>query len=62
MLPTDDFDLCPLQDVDSLPRTGGVDDVARALQTAAPLRLTPAYLDLNVDLPKWKTLLHLRDK
>jgi len=62
MLPTDDFDLCPLQDVDSLPRTGGVDDVARALQTAAPLRLAPAYLDLDVDLPKWKTLLHLRDK
>ena len=32
MLPTDDFDLCPLQDVASLPRTGSVDDVARALQ------------------------------
>lgn len=60
MLPTDDFDLCPLQDVASLPRTGSVDDVARALQTAAPLRLPPQYLDLNVDLPRWKTLLHLR--
>ena len=60
MLPTDDFDLCPLQDVESLPRTGSVDDVARALQTAAPLRLPPQYLDLNVDLPRWKTLLHLR--
>ena len=43
MLPTDDFDLCPLQDVESLPRTGSVDDVARALQTAAPLRLPPQY-------------------
>ncbi|MEA4991292.1 hypothetical protein SDC9_06697 [bioreactor metagenome] len=62
MLPTDDFDLCPLQDVASLPRTGSVDDVARALQTAAPLHLPPEYLDLNVDLPKWKTLLHLRGK
>lgn len=60
MLPTDDFDLCPLQDVESLPRTGGVDDVARALQSAAPLRLPPQYLDLDVDLPRWKTLLHLR--
>ena len=60
MLPTDDFDLCPLQDVESLPRTGSVDDVARALQTAAPLRLPPQYLDLNVNLPRWKTLLHLR--
>ena len=60
MLPTDDFDLCPLQDVDSLPRTGSVDDVAHALQTAAPLRLPPQYLDLDVDLPRWKTLLHLR--
>ena len=27
MLPTDDFDLCPLQDVTSLPRTRSVDDV-----------------------------------
>jgi len=60
MLPTDDFDLCPLQDVDSLPRTGSVDDVARALQSAAPLHLPPQYLDLDVDLPRWKTLLHLR--
>ena len=60
MLPTDDFDLCPLQDVESLPRTGSVDDVAHALQTAAPLRLPPQYLDLDVDLPRWKTLLHLR--
>lgn len=62
MLPTDDFDLCPLQDVASLPRTGSVDDVASALQTAAPLHLPPEYLDLNVDLPRWETLLHLRGK
>lgn len=62
MLPTDDFDLCPLQDVASLPRTGSVDDVACALRTAAPLHLPPEYLDLNVDLPRWETLLHLRGK
>ena len=62
MLPTDDFDLCPLQDVASLPRTGSVDDVASALQTAAPLHLPPEYLDLNVDLPRWEKLLHLRGK
>ena len=62
MLPTDDFDLCPLQDVASLPRTGCVEDVTSALQSAAPLHLPPEYLDLNVDLPKWKTLLHLRGK
>lgn len=62
MLPTDDFDLCPLQDVARLPRTGSVDDVASALQSAAPLHLPPEYLDLNVDLPRWKTLLHLRGK
>ena len=62
MLPTDDFDLCPLQDVASLPRTGSVDDVACALRTAAPLHLPPEYLDLNVDLPRWEKLLHLRGK
>ena len=46
----------------SLPRTGSVDDVASALQTAAPLHLPPEYLDLNVDLPRWEKLLHLRGK
>ena len=60
MLPADDFDLCPLQDVSSLPRTGSVDDVARALKTAAPLHLPPNYLDLDTSLPRWKKLLLLR--
>lgn len=59
MLPPDDFDLCPLQDVPSLPRTGNVNDVAHALAQAAPLRLPHGYLDLNAELPRWKTLLHL---
>ena len=60
MLPAGDFDLCPLQDVGSLPRTGSVDDVARALKTAKPLLLPPNYLDLNTSLPRWKKLLLLR--
>ena len=57
MLPVNDFDLCPLQDVAHLPRTGSVEDVARALAAAAPLRLPPDYLDLDPALPRWKKLL-----
>lgn len=59
MLPVDDFDLCPLQDLPDLPRTGNLEDVRRALATAAPLDLPPAYLDLDPDLPRWKALLGL---
>lgn len=57
MLPVDDFDLCPLQDVATLPRTGNVEDVALALAGAAPLHLPPDYLDLDPALPRWKKLL-----
>lgn len=57
MLPVNDFDLCPLQDVALLPRTGSVEDVAQALSTAAPLQLPPDYLDLDPALPRWKKLL-----
>ena len=57
MLPVNDFDLCPLQDVAHLPRTGSVEDVALALATAAPLQLPPDYLDLDPALPRWKKLL-----
>ena len=57
MLPVDDFDLCPLQDVAALPRTGNVEDVALALAGAAPLHLPPDYLDLDPALPRWKKLL-----
>ena len=57
MLPVDDFDLCPLQDVPQLPRTGSVEDVAQALAAAAPLQLPANYLDLNLALPRWKKLL-----
>ncbi|MDD4701792.1 MAG: hypothetical protein PHI96_06180 [Desulfovibrio sp.] len=54
MLPVDDFDLCPLQDVPHLPRTGSVEDVAQALAAAAPLQLPANYLDLDPALPRWK--------
>lgn len=57
MLPVDDFDLCPLQDVAALPRTGNVEDVALALAGTAPLHLPPDYLDLDPALPRWKKLL-----
>ncbi len=57
MLPVNDFDLCPLQDVAHLPRTGSVEDVAQALAAAAPLQLPPDYLDLDPALPRWKKLL-----
>lgn len=57
MLPVDDFDLCPLQDVAHLPRTGSVEDVAQALAAAAPLQLPPDYLDLDPALRRWKKLL-----
>ena len=59
MLPSDDFDLCPLQDVPELPRTGDLEDVRLALATAAPLDLPPDYLDLNPELPRWRQLLDL---
>ena len=59
MLPSDDFDLCPLQDVPELPRTGDLEDVRLALATAAPLDLPPDYLDLNQELPRWRQLLGL---
>ncbi|SDF91036.1 TIGR04326 family surface carbohydrate biosynthesis protein [Desulfovibrio legallii] len=59
MLPTNDFDLCPLQDVPGLPRTGSLEDVKAALAAAAPLALPDGYLDLDPALPRWKHLLNL---
>lgn len=59
MRPGDDFDLCPLQDVPELPRTGNLEDVRLALATAAPLNLPPDYLELNPALPRWRRLLGL---
>lgn len=59
MLPPDDFDLCPLQDVPGLPRTGCLEDVRRALADAAPLELPDDYLELRPGLPRWRALLGL---
>ena len=55
MLPSDGFDLCPLQDVPGLLRTGSLDDVKRA----APPALPDDYLELQPELPRWRALLEL---
>ena len=59
MLPSDGFDLCPLQDVPGLLRTGSLDDVRRALACAAPPALPDDYLELQPGLPRWRALLEL---
>lgn len=59
MWPQDDFDLCPLQDVASLPRTGSLEDVARILAHPEAMRLPPRYFDLDGALPRWRALLGL---
>lgn len=59
MLPSDGFDLCPLQDVPGLLRTGSLDDVKRALAQAAPPALPDDYLELQPELPRWRALLEL---
>lgn len=60
MLPVNDFDLCPLQDVQELYRTGTLKDVASGLYAARPVQLPDDYLCLDPDLPRWKKLLQLR--
>jgi surface carbohydrate biosynthesis protein (TIGR04326 family) len=57
MPPVGDFDLCPLQDVPGLMRTGNLEDVRRALLEAKPLKLPPDYLELNPALPLWRKFL-----
>ncbi|MDR3358879.1 MAG: hypothetical protein LBN96_08540 [Desulfovibrio sp.] len=57
MPPAGDFDLCPLQGVPGLLRTGSLEDVASALAQARPLALSPDYLELNPALPLWRELL-----
>lgn len=59
MLPSNDFDLCPLQDIPALPRTSSLDDVKRALAEAKPLDLPEGYLELRPDLARWRALLDL---
>lgn len=62
MLPHEDFDLCPIQDVPGLARTATPDDVARLLPALAPLTLPPGYLDLDAAMPRWRGLLGLNGK
>lgn len=59
MVPKDDFDLCPLQDVRGLARTATPDDVRRHLAAPVALRLPEEYLDLDPELPRWRELLGL---
>lgn len=59
MRPADDMDLCPLQDVPGLLRTGSLEDVSRALAAPVPLELPPDYLCLDRGLPRWLALLGL---
>ncbi|WP_299395833.1 TIGR04326 family surface carbohydrate biosynthesis protein [uncultured Desulfovibrio sp.] len=61
MQPCGDFDLCPLQDIPGLARTGSLEDVRRALADGvpAPLELDPDFLRLDPGLPRWRALLGL---
>lgn len=57
MLPHDDFDLCPMQDLPALIRTGSLEDVRRGLENTVPLHLPADYLNLAPSLTCWKALL-----
>lgn len=59
MLPMNDFDLCPIQNIPNLPRTGVIEDVRVNLATMRPLVIKPGYLDLNPGLDAWRLLLKL---
>ena len=57
MRPVGDFDLCPLQDVPDLFRTGTLEDVRDGLLSAKSLNLPRDYLNLDPTLPAWRALL-----
>lgn len=59
MRPVWDFDLCPIQNIPGLARTGNLDEVKKALKTLKPLKLPDAYLDLRPGLVAWRNLLGL---
>ncbi|WP_165077440.1 MULTISPECIES: TIGR04326 family surface carbohydrate biosynthesis protein [unclassified Desulfovibrio] len=59
MMPRDDFDLCPLQDVPGLARTATPEDVRRHLAVPATPALPGEYLNLDAALPRWRKLLGL---
>lgn len=58
-LPANDVDLCPLQNIDNVPRIACAAHVAAAL--AAPTRACMAadYLALDPALPRWRALLDI---
>lgn len=60
MAASNDFDLCPIQDVQGLMRTATLADVEKALGLLRPLKLAPDYLDLDPRLPRWRELLGLK--
>lgn len=62
MQPAGDFDLCPLQDVEGLPRTHDVASVRQALERPSPIRVPDGYLCLEKDLLRWRRLLGLPEK
>lgn len=55
----DDFDLCPIQNIPGLTRTGNLEDVRKAVANLEPPPLPEDYLDLNPELPAWRKLLDL---
>lgn len=59
MAPYGDFNLCPIQDIEGLVTTASIEDVRMALAAPMPLKLPQNYLDLDPELPAWRTLLDL---
>lgn len=57
MLPKNDFDLCPIQNIPGLFRTGTLADVKKGL-AGQPIPVLPEnYLDLQPGLEQWRLLL-----
>ena len=59
MLPENDFDLCPIQDLPDLLRTGTLDDVKAMLRLEQGTAIPYDYLCLNANLSLWKSILKL---
>lgn len=52
-----DFDLCPVQDLPGLLRTGNLQEVESCLKNMRPSQLPEHYLDLDPGLLAWRSLL-----
>lgn len=59
MRPINDFDLCPIQNVPGLMRTGSLDEVKKNLENLKPLKLPNNFLDIDDKLISWRKLLNL---